>query len=157
MINEQNAQIAVANYFEYRRNIIIPSFFFHDYECDVFILSKSGYITEVEIKLNINDLKKDKNKRKWQCSSRQYIKRFYYAVPSTMIDETKSIIDERYGILSLQYNEPKQRCFAYLHKDAEILNKSKPGITESIKIKMLLSSYHRFWDLHTTKNLSEGL
>jgi hypothetical protein len=152
MITERNAQIAIANYFEYRRNIVIPSFYFHGYECDVFIMTKSGYITEVEIKLNINDLKIDKNKSKWNCESRRHIKKFYYAVPRQIIEDAKSIIDEKYGILSLQYNEPKQRCFAYLHKEASILNKSKPEIIDSVKLKMLLSSYHRFWALHTTRN-----
>lgn len=55
-------QCAVAEIFGVRTNIIVPNVswgFFATHEADMVVISKSGYLTEVEIKRSWEDFKKD--------------------------------------------------------------------------------------------------
>ena len=60
-----------------------------DWEADLVVCNKSGYISEVEIKISASDWKADKHKRKWmiseysgkRSSSWCLIRHFYYAAP----------------------------------------------------------------------------
>lgn len=61
-----------------------------DHEADLLAMSKTGYLTEVEIKVSFADWKADLAKRKWKSAkwSGKYqsgmIKRFYYAAPAAL-------------------------------------------------------------------------
>lgn len=65
---------------------------FLDWEADLLACSKSGYLTEVEIKVTVADWKADKHKRKWTTldyngpypGSWNRIKYFYYAAPEKL-------------------------------------------------------------------------
>lgn len=88
-----DVEIAIIKHFNPRQNIIVPNVswglwnkeYKSLHECDVLILSKTGYATEVEIKVSKADLLKDGNKR--HCHTHNLIRRFYFAVP----DELKEI------------------------------------------------------------------
>ena len=65
-ITTHKIEVALANHFNYRLNLIVPNiswgaFIWH--ECDLFIVSKAGYCTEIEIKISKSDLKKDFEKK----------------------------------------------------------------------------------------------
>jgi len=74
-------EIALANYFGVRQNLIVPnvSWGMDSHECDLFVLSPAGYGWEVEIKVSKADLFKDKYKRHGHHSSK--IKFLYFAIP----------------------------------------------------------------------------
>lgn len=63
-ITTLDMEIVLMEYFGVNRNIIVPnvSWGLNLHECDLLIFSKSGYATEVEIKISKQDLLKDKNK-----------------------------------------------------------------------------------------------
>lgn len=51
------------------------------WEADVLAISKTAYMTEVEIKVSMADWKKDMEKHKHRLWDRGHIRRFYYAAP----------------------------------------------------------------------------
>jgi hypothetical protein len=93
-------EIAVANYFGVRVNLIVPnvSWGFWIHECDLLVVTKSGYCYEVEIKTSRSDLKADMRKRHGHNSKR--IRRLYFAIPTELLDSIE-FIPARAGILEV--------------------------------------------------------
>ena len=79
-------ECAVASYFNWRVNLIVPNvswgMFIH--ECDLLIVTKAGYCYEVEIKTSRSDLKADMKKRHGHKS--ELIKKLYFAIPEYLAD-----------------------------------------------------------------------
>ena len=79
-------EIALARHFNYRTNIIVPNVWWGlglAYECDLVIVSKRGWATEIEIKTSKQDIKADFKKASYAHKS-NLMKRFYYAVPEKL-------------------------------------------------------------------------
>lgn len=83
-------ELAVADWLDTRRNLIVPnvSYGLNLHECDLLVLSKSGYATEIEIKVSHSDLKADA--KKWHEHRSKRIKFLYFAMPAEM----KAYIDD---------------------------------------------------------------
>ncbi len=97
-------EIAVANHFNPRQNLIVPNLFwgmFH-YELDLCVLSKAGYATEVEIKSCRADLIKDKEKLHGHRN--EMIKYLYFALPYHLLKDIEHV-PERAGIFIVEYQE----------------------------------------------------
>ena len=58
LITTIEMEVAIAAYFGFRQNIIVPniSWGFMNHEADMFIVRKSGYAIEIEIKRSKSDL-----------------------------------------------------------------------------------------------------
>ena len=59
-------EVVVAQYFDPRRNVIVPNVWWGwglRHECDLVVMTKTGYAYEVEIKVSRSDLKADLKKR----------------------------------------------------------------------------------------------
>lgn len=91
-------EILIANYFNPRQNLVIPniSWGLWIHECDLLVMSKSGYLSEIEIKISVSDLKKDREKRHGHHDER--IKALYFAIPEYLF-KYKKYIPEKAGIL----------------------------------------------------------
>ena len=80
--------LARSDMFNFRRNLVVFNVngwsailpIFH--ECDVLICSKSGYLTEVEIKRTWSDFLAD-FKKKHKHENKKLIKYFYYCLPAS--------------------------------------------------------------------------
>lgn len=57
------------------------------HECDMLVLSNSGYLTEIEIKRSWQDFLADFKKRHHHESEKRIIKYFYYCVPKKLLDK----------------------------------------------------------------------
>lgn len=109
---EIEVAIAKTHKFNYLKNIVVFNVngiseklpIFH--ECDVLILSKSGYLTEIEIKRSWSDFIAD-FKKKHKHNSRGIIKYFYYCIPENLLDKVRDKLAEEEieytGIIT--YNE----------------------------------------------------
>lgn len=80
--------------------LIVPnvSYGFLEWEADALIMSKTGFLTEVEVKVSLGDMSMDGMKSKWTNKRavkqlNDMIKYFYYAVPKDMADEALKIIE----------------------------------------------------------------
>ena len=104
-MNSTDIEIAVSKYFGIRQNIIVPnvSWGFHGiHELDLAVLTSSGYLSEVEIKISKSNLKADKHKRHGHKS--KWIKKFWFAVPEKLKNDALYEIPERAGLLVVSDN-----------------------------------------------------
>lgn len=83
-IEQIQARLAEIDHFNKRRNIVVPnvSWGLLSYEADLVSLSKSGYLTEVEIKRSWEDFQKDFKKDHKHDDPR--VAYFYYCVPKSI-------------------------------------------------------------------------
>jgi hypothetical protein len=97
-------EIAIMQYLNPMRNLIVPnaSWGVRLHECDLLSLSKSGYATEIEIKISKSDLLKDKIKKHNHLSN--YIKKLYFAVPEKLKEIALKEIPERAGLIIIKNN-----------------------------------------------------
>lgn len=94
-------EVALAKYrdFDFRKNIVafnvkgwserLPIF----HECDMLVCSKSGYLTEIEIKRSWSDFIAD-FKKKHHHESEGLIKYFYYCVPDSIYEKVRDYLFE---------------------------------------------------------------
>ena len=77
----ENALIFGSGMFSVRNDIIIPnlSWGLLNHEADLAIINKTGYLTEIEIKRSLADLRADFKKDVYHCDERVY--NFYYCIP----------------------------------------------------------------------------
>lgn len=93
----KDIQALLAGYFGIRNNIIVPnvSWGMLDYEADLLIMNKSGYVTEIEIKRSwsdfLADFKKDEDAHKSEI-----IYQFWYCVPDEIYSKCIEKLKEVY-------------------------------------------------------------
>lgn len=92
-------QIALRNsgIWNKRQDIFIPnlSWGLLNYEADLVIITKSGYLTEVEIKRSWEDFKADFKKGHEHDDPRVYY--FHYCVPESICGRVVEFLQEKYG------------------------------------------------------------
>lgn len=120
-------EIAIAYWFGYRLNLIVPniSWGMNIHECDLLVLTKANYASEVEIKVTKADLIKDKDKRHQHKSP--LVRRLYFAIPKKLEKHIEHI-PEHAGILLIN-NSEHDFCSAYdckLLRPAKVNTKAKP-------------------------------
>ena len=153
----------VARYFNWRKNLIVPniSWGLFKHECDLLILTKSGYATEIEIKISKNDLKKDFNKKHrhidkdWYGNECDKIKYLYYALPGINLIEDghevghalenkfldcENLIPEQAGLLLVGEG-------GYVYKKREAKSKSDYKFTEQERFNIARLGTMRIWNL----------
>lgn len=79
----------MAKYFDFSANIIVPnvSWGLLSWEMDLAIVSKAGYLTEVEIKRSTADLRADKEKAKWTRHRKEFdrwVKSYVVVMPISL-------------------------------------------------------------------------
>lgn len=142
-INE--IELAIATKFGIRQNIIVPNIswgFNNLHECDVFVLRKTGYAVEVEIKRTKNDLLNDFKKKHGHKSNK--IVEFYYAIPGEKINDWVQYIPEHAGILL--YEKLKGGVIIKYHRFA-IRNKTARKLTIEEQLKIARLGCMRIWGL----------
>ena len=93
----KDIQALLAEYFGIRNNIIVPnvSWGLLDYEADLLVMNKTGYVTEIEIKRSwsdfLADFKKDENAHKSEI-----IYQFWYCVPDSLYKDCIEKLKEVY-------------------------------------------------------------
>lgn len=96
IFKEDEMFIRLYSHLEHKRghDIVLPNFFLDDYECDMVKFHNDGTITEYEIKVTVEDFKKDfTKKRKGLFKHKELAKGnlqpnyFYFVVPKGMVEE----------------------------------------------------------------------
>lgn len=132
----------LARFFDYRVNVIVPrvSWGFDIHECDLLIMSKSGYATEVEIKISKADLVKDKLKPHKHNDNR--LKALYFAIPEKLKNCIEHI-PEKAGII-LVNNDYGTRQSCEIIREAKI-NKTPHKFTIEEQFKLARLGTMRIW------------
>jgi hypothetical protein len=139
---------AIARKFGVRENIIVPNISWGlpgMHECDMFIIKKSGFCVEVEIKRSKSDLLADF--KKGHNHSDRRIKEFYYAIPESMLKPCKDLIPKHAGIITCERNEwGRKLVYASFHRDP-VPNKDARKLTTEEQFKVARLGTMRIWSL----------
>ena len=112
-------ELRLAQWFGFVQNIIVPnvSWGMKLHECDLLIMSKKGYLTEVEIKTSLSDLKNDIKKRHEHNDEK--IKNLYFAIPEKL-EKHIAYIPSHAGIIVLHekqiYNDVYRKGIKEIRK-----------------------------------------
>lgn len=137
-MKEVDAQQMLARHFNWAAQIVIPNVYFGWYEMDVAVVTKAGYLVEVEIKMTTGDWNADRKKEKWLSQDRDYVSRFFYAVPTRLINKIPHWVPPQAGLIELCDDG-----WCRIHREAA---RTKAGKLGDKKIqKLLRSTYFRFW------------
>ena len=140
---------AISRLFGVRTNIIVPNISWGlpgMHECDVFIIKKSGYAVEVEIKRTKADLLADFKKKHDHSDIR--IREFYYALPEKLLETCTELIPEHAGIIKCYESQWKTRnsIHASIIRDAKI-RKDARKLTQEEQFKVAKLGTMRIWTL----------
>jgi len=139
-MNERAAQRVLARYFNPFQQTVVPNCYFAGGEMDLLVVTRSGYLVEVEIKLSRADWKADLAKEKWTMPERRLVSRFYYAVPPELCPaEAPEWVPATSGILHLH-----PRDYVLEHRKAERV-KTAPKLTDQQQLHIMASIYRRWW------------
>jgi hypothetical protein len=153
--------------FYIRSHFVVTNVFWgagFDHELDLLSVSKSGYGTEVEIKVSVSDLKRDADKKHGHTSSR--IKDLYFAGPVEMQDAFLQYTPENAGVITVEKREG--RLGSHIFYQCRIIRKPKSNIgaakfTEKEIVNLLRLGNMRFWTLlgkefyySNKQNIQEG-
>ncbi len=148
-MNTKDLEVTVAQYLNYRQNIIVPniSWGLRVHECDLFMLSKTGYATEVEIKISKADLIKDFQKRHSHSSNK--IRRFFYAMPEEIYNkldqEVINSMPNKAGIIVVYMDKYFFRRCRIVRK--ALINNNARKLSDKEIQKLLHLGVMRTWDL----------
>lgn len=112
------------------------------HETDFISVNKSGYVTEVEIKISKSDFNNDFHKKHYHESG--YIKYFYYAVPYYMKNYVMEHVPENVGILLITPAFPYGRV--EIIKEC-IPRKGARKLTEEKILKLQRYMGMKYWSL----------
>lgn len=124
-----------------------------DYEADLIAVSKAGWANEVEIKCCKYDLKADHLKAKHRGGPGLYlderIKRFWYAVPSLLLETAldPAIVDKTFGIIEIE--SPKNSYdFPRARMERQAVNRGRARlVTAEERVKLMHLGLLRYWEL----------
>lgn len=116
-----------------------------NHECDILAVSKSGYLTEYEIKVSKSDLKADFKKKHKHESDR--LKYQYFAIPKEMRD-CVDIIPNKFGVVIITERRDRQGKDYYSIKEIRepYKNKNASKITDSEFINLCRIQALKLWN-----------
>jgi hypothetical protein len=153
MMTLMQLELNIAKFFDYRQNVIIPNVSWGmglRYEADIIVISGSCYCTEIELKISKADLKKDRDKRKWNLATPRWseeryniIRRQFFGVPEALRETAIEFAPPKCGIIWVSENGR-----VHLERAAKIL-KARP-LTEKEYLHALHLASMRTWTLKET-------
>lgn len=117
-----------------------------NHECDMLVVTKSNYLTEVEIKISLSDLKADFKKEHQHKD--ENIKNFYYAFPEEMKDKAIKLIPEESGILiavKKHFHNGEEYREIKCYRKPKINREAKP-INDKVLNMIYRLGYLRYWN-----------
>jgi hypothetical protein len=138
-------EIALANYFRFFQNIVVPnvSYGMGLHECDLLIMTGTGYLIEVEIKVSKQDLLAERKKRHGHRSNK--IKKLYFAVPVFLADFALEHIPDRAGLIVV-YERWKGRYDCSVIKRAKS-NEIAVSVDEAERYRLTRLGAIRLWSI----------
>jgi len=150
-------EVAIATFFGIRKHIIVPNISWGlsgMHECDIFIIKKSRYCVEIEIKISESDLLADFKKKHNHSDNR--IKEFYYAIPIDLLEVCESHIPEHVGIIVCERTGRYNSINTRIHRETTT-NKNCRKLNEKEVLKVASLGCMRIWGLkEKIVNLKNG-
>lgn len=146
-------EVAIAKYFGVRTHIVVPnlSWGFFSHECDLFLIRKSGFGFEVEIKRSRSDMMADFKKKHGHKDRKNRIVQLYYAFPEELLPKVKELVPEECGIIGVGVSEWNNKAQAYMVREAK-RKKGAKRLTENEKLQIARLGTLRIWTLKEKLN-----
>jgi len=148
-------EVAIAKYFGIREHIVVPnvSWGFFSHECDLFLIRKSGFGFEVEIKRSKSDMMADFKKKHGHKDRANRIVQLYYAFPEELLSKVEDLVPEECGILTVSKSEWNDKYYikASMHRDAKRKQGAK-RLTQAEQLKIARLGTLRIWTLKEKLN-----
>ncbi len=151
-MNAVDIELAVANHFGWRQNIIVPNISWGllpwGREIDVLVVRPSGFADEIEIKISASDIKADTKKYHRRLPRHELLRRWWFAVPEKLSGHPDIPADA--GILAYRENDifPNNPDTAILiTKRAPHINKMARKLRADEIEKVLHLGCMRIWSL----------
>lgn len=108
VVNEGYIQVGLAYFIGYRKNLIVPnvSYGWMNYEADLLTVSQSGWLTEIEIKISLQDLKHDLKKGHGHNDKR--VRKLVYCIPEACLEWAVQNLPAGDGIIIWKVKAAKQ-------------------------------------------------
>ena len=154
-ITTRQMEIAICNLFEKSYIAIVPrvSRGFGHYddnnryirltnnECDILTVTKHRYLTEIEIKISMSDLKADFKKKECTHKSR-HVRNFYYAVPTNILSRALELIPTDAGLIVV--NECSHQYIAEVYRKP-IVNREAISISDKVLLELFRLGTIKYW------------
>ncbi|RXZ68967.1 hypothetical protein EPT53_08110 [Fusobacterium necrophorum] len=123
-----------------------------NHECDMLLCSKNNYLTEIEIKVSIADIKADLKKKHGHNDNR--LKKVIFCIPEEILEKAEEIIPKKFGIWTVEYKEvtvyhfyESKKEFQYIVKEFRKahINKDVQKVSEEVVWEMWRLSSLRYW------------
>jgi len=152
MVTTAEMEVAIANYFGIRTHIVVPnvSWGFFNHECDLFLIRKSGYGFEVEIKRSKSDMMADFKKKHGHKDRANRIVQLYYAFPEELLPKVQDLVPEECGILTVK-TWGDNRVRASMHREAK-RRKGAKKLTQKEQLQIARLGTLRIWTLKQKLN-----
>lgn len=138
------ALVAPFGPFDFRRYFSLPRVAYGldgiNHECDLLVLSRAGYLTEVEIKISRSDFMADFKKKHTHKSD--IISAMYYAVPTHLVEYAKKHIPEGRGLIEIRTGKHATRSCAIVVVPA---SKTRVKAPEGVVKHMYELMAMRYW------------
>lgn len=148
-------EVSIVKFFGFRTHIAVPnlSWGFFSHECDLFLIRKSGYGFEVEIKRTKSDLLADFSKRHNHIDRQNRIVQLYYAIPKELLESCEQHIPKPYGILVVEKYESLGKYYnsTTMYREAKRKTGAK-RLTEKEQLKIARLGCMRIWNLKEKLN-----
>ena len=150
-------EVAIAKYFGIRTHIVVPnlSWGFFSHECDLFLIRKSGFGFEVEIKRSKSDMMADFKKKHGHKDRRNRIVQLYYAFPKELLPKVEEFVPDDCGILTVEKYcgwDNKNYTSVKMVRDAK-RKKGAKRLTEKEQLQIARLGTLRIWTLKEKLNL----
>jgi hypothetical protein len=148
-MTEADIQQALVRYFDWQRNRCYVNIYVGGWESDFAVVTKAGYLYDVEIKISLADWKaeqhKDKFKPGWVGQNhRKLVSRMFYAVPAELVQRVPEFVPAETGLLSV--SPPLDRRY---HSKVELVRPAKrleaKALSEKKQLQLHDSTYWRYW------------
>lgn len=157
-ITTPEMECALSTFLDYRVNLIVPNVYWgmNIHECDLLVVSKAGYLTEIEIKVSRADLRADA--KKWHGHESDRIKRLFFAVPD-YLEHCLHMVPERAGIILVRPEPNVPGVYPHHPRCREIRpakrNAAATKISDGDRYKIARLGALRIWGLKR-KIISSG-
>lgn len=143
-------EYALAVAYDYRRNLVVPNVHWgmQLHECDLLLLTEAGYATEIEIKISMADLRKDKEKKHGHRSGGR-IKKLIFAMPHKFMSKAEEIerhVPGQAGIVFVEWDDKDGWPRVHTHRQPIADNKAR-AFTQRERYRLARLGALRIWNL----------
>ena len=153
-LTEGAVSVLLGLYLDHRQNLLFPNVHFGGGEIDMAVVTKARYLWELEIKLTLADWERDAGKKKWSAASRQCVSRFYYVVPTALLETIPDFVPQTTGILEIQSIDENGLAHIYIRERRSAHRLLAAKLDRDQIAALMGSTYHRFWSQRVQRYFS---